>query len=71
MDSNIGACAPGMGSSLQAALPRAPLDWLEQLQILAARFHGYGIGPDLTALSIADLWGLYRFLVRLAAGASA
>ena len=46
-----------------------PAAWLERLQGLAARFPGLGIGPDLAALSAADLWGLYRFLSRLADGA--
>lgn len=46
-----------------------PPAWLERLQCLAARFPEYGIGADLFALSVADLWGLYRFLGRLANGA--
>ncbi|MBB5203936.1 hypothetical protein HNQ51_001229 [Inhella inkyongensis] len=47
---------------------KAP-DWLEQLQSLAARFPEAGIGPDLAGLALADLWGVYRPLVRLAEGA--
>ncbi len=42
---------------------------LERLQCLAARFPQLGIGADLAALSAADLWGLYRFLMRIADGA--
>lgn len=42
--------------------------WLERLQWLAARFPEHGIGTDLAALSAADLWGLYRFLTRIAEG---
>ena len=43
--------------------------WIERLRWLAARFPEYGIGADLCALSVADAWGLYRFLVRVADGA--
>ena len=39
---------------------------LLQAQQLAARFPWLGIGPDLTALSLAELWGVYRFLQRVA-----
>lgn len=42
--------------------------WLEDLQALAARFGAYGIGPDLAALTLAQAWGLYRFLCRVAGG---
>jgi hypothetical protein len=45
--------------------------WLEDLQALAARFSGYGIGPDLAGLSLAQAWALYRFLCRLAGGGDA
>ena len=45
--------------------------WLEDLQALAARFAGLGIGPDLAALSLAEAWGLYRFLARIAGGGDA
>jgi hypothetical protein len=40
--------------------------WLEDLQELAARFARYGIGPDLAALTLAEAWGLFVFLRRLA-----
>ena len=43
--------------------------WLERLEWLVARFPEYGIGADLAALTVADCWGLYRFLVRIADGA--
>lgn len=46
-----------------------PADWLERLQCLAARLPELGMGADLAALSAADLWGLYRFLSRMADGA--
>jgi hypothetical protein len=46
-----------------------PTAWLERLQWLAARFQEYGMGADLCALSMADAWGLYRFLARVADGA--
>ena len=45
--------------------------WLEDLQALAARFAGLGIGPDLAALTLAEAWALYRFLARMAGGADA
>ena len=46
--------------------------WLEELQSLAVRFSGYGIGPDLAGLTLAQAWGLFLFLRRLAAvGANA
>ena len=45
-----------------------PAAWLERLQCLAARFPQLGIAPDLAALPAADLWGLYRFLSRIAGG---
>jgi hypothetical protein len=41
-------------------------DLLQRTEALAARLAHLGIGPDLTALSLADLWGVYRFLQRLA-----
>jgi len=47
---------------------RAPA-WLERLQCLAARFPELGIGPELAALSMAEAWGVYLFLARLADGA--
>ena len=45
-----------------------PPAWLERLQWLALRFPEFGIGSDLSTLSAADLWGLYRFLSRAADG---
>lgn len=45
-----------------------PPAWLERLQWLAARFPELGIGPELAALFTADLYGLYRFLSRVAQG---
>jgi hypothetical protein len=39
---------------------------LARAQSLAMRFSHLGIGQDLAALSLADLWGVYRFLQRLA-----
>jgi len=44
------------------------LDWLERLQTLCNRFSYLGIGADIAALSIVELWGLYCFLSRLADG---
>jgi hypothetical protein len=39
---------------------------LIQVQQLAARLPWLGIGPDLAALTLAELWGVYRFLQRVA-----
>jgi hypothetical protein len=43
-----------------------PVCWLEELQALAARFSGYGIGPDVAGLTLADSRGLLIFLRRVA-----
>lgn len=45
--------------------------WLEDLHALAARFDWMGIGPDLAELTLAEAWGLYRFLTRIAGGGDA
>jgi hypothetical protein len=44
------------------------LDWMESLQSLSVRFSHLGIGADIAALSMIELWGLYLFLSRLADG---
>jgi len=36
--------------------------WLKRLQTLSVRFLHLGIGADIAALSIIELWGLHRFL---------
>ena len=41
--------------------------WFDELQALAVRFSGYGVGPDLAQLTLAHAWGLLMFLRRLAA----
>lgn len=46
-----------------------PAAWLERLQCLAARLRELGMEADLAALFAAGLWGLYRFLSRVADGA--
>ncbi|MCZ8175160.1 MAG: hypothetical protein O9343_08210 [Burkholderiaceae bacterium] len=45
--------------------------WLEDLQALAARCTGLGIGPDLAALTLAQAWALWQFLARVAGGGDA
>lgn len=45
-----------------------PAAWLEDLQALAARFAGLGIGPDLATVTLAEAWGIFVFLRRLAKG---
>ena len=41
---------------------------VERLQTLLNRFSHLGIGADLAALSVIELWGLYCYLSRLADG---
>lgn len=43
--------------------------WVEDLQALGARVSGLAIGTDLAALTLAQAWGWYRFLCRVAGGA--
>jgi hypothetical protein len=43
-------------------------DWLMHLQTLCERFSHLGIGADMAALSLIELWGLYRYLSRLVEG---
>lgn len=31
-----------------------------------ARFSGHGVGTDLAAMCLAELWGVYRFLSNMA-----
>lgn len=35
--------------------------WLDELELLVIRY-GNAIGPDLAALTMAELWGVYLFL---------
>jgi|GEM_PF-1304186 len=46
---------------------REQLLW--RAQALAHRLPGLGVGPDLASLPLADLWGVYRLLLRVAAEA--
>ncbi len=41
-------------------------DWVERLTMLMVRFSHLGIGPDIPTLSRDELWGIYRYLDRLA-----
>lgn len=43
-------------------------DWLMHLQTLSERLSHLGIGADLAALSLIELWGLYCYLSRLVEG---
>ena len=45
--------------------------WIEELEWLAVRFGGYGIGPEVAGLTLAQVWGLCVFLRRLSGGADA
>ena len=42
--------------------------WLQRSQTLIVRFSALGISGDMAGLSLIELWGLYRFLSRLANG---
>jgi hypothetical protein len=42
--------------------------WLGRLQTLCEEFSHLGIGADIAAMSLIELWGLYRYLSRLADG---
>ncbi|MHB1247704.1 MAG: hypothetical protein ACYCZH_14795 [Sulfuriferula sp.] len=42
--------------------------WQESLQTLCTRFSHLGIGADLAALTLIELWGLYRYLSHLVDG---
>ena len=44
-------------------------DWFIRLQSLVLRFPELGITGDLSMLTMAEAWGLYLFLSRLADGA--
>lgn len=41
---------------------------LERVYSLAARLPGLGVGPDITSLTIVELWGVYLFLLRVSHG---
>ena len=44
--------------------------WYPRLQELAARFSSLGLTPDLASLTLAELWGVYCHLCRLAGEAT-
>lgn len=37
-------------------------EWFDRLQCLVIRFADYGVGTDVSSMSMSDLWGLYGFL---------
>lgn len=41
-------------------------NWLDELNMLLARFSGVGIEPDIAALGLCELWGVYCYLRHLA-----
>lgn len=43
-------------------------EWLGCLQDLALRFSVACIGPDVAGLTLAQAWGVFLFLQRMAAG---
>lgn len=42
--------------------------WLEHLTMLVERFSYLGISPDITSLSLIELWALYLYLSRMTEG---
>ncbi len=42
--------------------------WIGRLQALAVRLPEYGMSADLALLSTAELWSLYRYLLRMTGG---
>jgi hypothetical protein len=40
--------------------------WLTDLNFLLVRYSYPGIGADIAAMSLMELWGVYRYLLRLA-----
>ncbi|HEY8095140.1 MAG TPA: hypothetical protein VIE65_03485 [Methylobacter sp.] len=40
-------------------------DWLNELYGLLVRFSNLGIGADIGAMSLVELWGVYQFLKRI------
>lgn len=40
--------------------------WLIELEMLLVRFSNLGISNDIAALGLAELWGLYMYLNRMA-----
>ena len=39
--------------------------WREHLDALAIRFSCLGMTGDLASMSLAELWAVYRFLLRI------
>ena len=42
--------------------------WMNRLYELVDKFSEYGARTDIAALTMVELWGLYRFLSRVAEG---
>ena len=42
-----------------------PADWLFKLDRLLAAHQRFGIGADVAALSLCELWGVYCYLRRI------
>jgi hypothetical protein len=40
--------------------------WLTDLNLLLVRYSYMGIGADIASMSLLELWGVYRYLLRLA-----
>jgi hypothetical protein len=40
--------------------------WLTDLNLLLVRYSYLGIGADIAAMSLMELWGVVRYLLRLA-----
>ena len=50
---------------LSFSLSSQNMSWLEDLEMLIARFSYLGIGADIASLSLSELSGLYLHLSRL------
>lgn len=45
--------------------PAGDLNWLDSLEYLLVKYAGLGISPDVAALTLLELYGVYLFLVRI------
>lgn len=41
-------------------------DWLDELNLLLARYSYLNLNADIATLSLVELWGVYRYLIRMA-----
>ena len=63
----LNALIPGSKCSCGCTLPVGAWfvdEWLPELHMLAARFEGSGITPDLAAMCLCQCYGAFLFLAR-------